>query len=46
MKDLLGLGIKPALHQQYQSLEKIVTQKMLSLLNTQTANQERIYEGL
>lgn len=40
------LGIKPALHQQYLSLKKMVTQKMLSLLNTQIANQKSIYESL
>lgn len=46
LKDLLYLGVKPTLHQQYLSLEKMVTEKMLSLLNAQMVNQERIYEGL
>lgn len=42
----MNLGIKPALHQQYLFPEKIVIQKMLSLLNTQTTNLQRIYEGM
>lgn len=45
-KDLLYLGIKPAIHQQYLVIEKMVTQKLLLLLNTQTVNQEGIYEEL
>lgn len=46
IKDLLDPVIKPALQQQYLSLKKIATQKMLSELNALTTNQESIYEGL
>lgn len=46
LKDLLNLGIQPELHQQYLCTKKMVTQKILSLLNTQVAKQKRIYKGL
>lgn len=46
IRELLYLGNKPGLNQQYLSLETVVTRKVLSLLNIQTANQETIYEGL
>lgn len=46
LKDLLNQGIKPAIHAHTQAIENMVTRNMVTLLNTQTASQERIHDAL
>lgn len=46
MRDLSDLDIKPTMHQQYLTMKKMVTQKLLLLQNTKTADKESIYEEL
>lgn len=46
LKDLLNQGINSAIDAKYKALEKMFTQKLLIMLNTQTFNQDMVYEGL
>lgn len=46
LKDLLKWDIKLAIHVQTQARENMITRKIVILLKTQAANQDRIHEGL
>lgn len=46
LKDRLNLAIKPAIHVQAQAVKNMVTWKMVTMINTQTANQDRIHDAL
>lgn len=46
LKDLLNQDIKSPIDVQYQAWEKMITQKLLTMLNTQTLNQDRVKEDL
>lgn len=42
LKKLLNHVIKLVIDARYQALEKMVTEKLLAMLNTQTLNQDRV----
>lgn len=46
LNTLLYQGVKSLLNLQYQTLEKIVTQKMLLLLNSQTLKLDKMHDSL